>query len=44
MDETDRRLSEDSKQRSWLIGEYEHTPLITADNTLTLLKKETRIR
>jgi len=26
-----------------LIGEYEHTPVITADNTLTLLKKETGI-
>ncbi len=26
-----------------LTGEYEHSPLITADNTLTLLKKETGI-
>jgi IS4 transposase len=26
-----------------LIGEYEHSPVITADNTLTLLKKETGI-
>ncbi|WP_394743167.1 transposase [Natronococcus roseus] len=26
-----------------LTGEYEHTPLITAENTLTLLKKETGI-
>jgi hypothetical protein len=26
-----------------LTGEYEHSPVITADNTLTLLKKETRI-
>ncbi|QGX93790.1 transposase [Haloplanus rallus] len=26
-----------------LTGEYEHTPIVTADNTLTLLKKETGI-
>jgi IS4 transposase len=26
-----------------LTGEYEHSPLVTADNTLTLLKKETGI-
>ncbi len=26
-----------------LTGEYEHSPVITADNTLTLLKKETGI-
>nr|WP_311171477.1 transposase [Halobellus sp. ZY16] len=26
-----------------LIGEYEHSPIVTADNTLTLLKKETGI-
>ncbi|WP_267644074.1 transposase [Haloarchaeobius amylolyticus] len=26
-----------------LIGEYEHAPIVTADNTLTLLKKETGI-
>ena len=26
-----------------LTGEYEHAPLVTADNTLTLLKKETGI-
>jgi len=26
-----------------LTGEYEHTPMVTADNTLTLLKKETGI-
>jgi IS4 transposase len=26
-----------------LTGEYEHTPLVTADNTLTLLKKGTGI-
>jgi len=26
-----------------LRGEYEHSPIVTADNTLTLLKKETRI-
>ena len=24
-----------------LTGEYEHAPIVTADNTLTLLKKET---
>jgi hypothetical protein len=24
-----------------LTGEYEHSPIVTADNTLTLLKKET---
>ena len=24
-------------------GEYEHSPIVTADNTLTLLKKETGI-
>ena len=27
-----------------LTGEYEHAPIMTADNTLTLLKKETGIR
>jgi IS4 transposase len=26
-----------------LTGEYEHEPIVTADNTLTLLKKETGI-
>ncbi|AEM58693.1 transposase [Haloarcula hispanica N601] len=26
-----------------LTGEYEHSPMVTADNTLTLLKKETGI-
>ena len=26
-----------------LTGEYDHSPVITADNTLTLLKKETGI-
>ena len=26
-----------------LTGEYEHAPMVTADNTLTLLKKETGI-
>ena len=26
-----------------LTGEYEHAPVVTADNTLTLLKKETGI-
>jgi IS4 transposase len=26
-----------------LTGEYEHSPIVTADNTLTLLKKETGI-
>ncbi len=26
-----------------LTGEYEHSPVITSDNTLTLLKKETGI-
>jgi len=26
-----------------LTGEYEHSPVITADDTLTLLKKETGI-
>lgn len=26
-----------------LTGEYEHSPMMTADNTLTLLKKETGI-
>ena len=26
-----------------LTGEYEHSPVITADNALTLLKKETGI-
>jgi len=26
-----------------LIGEYEHSPIVTANNTLTLLKKETGI-
>jgi len=26
-----------------LAGEYEHSPIVTADNTLTLLKKETGI-
>lgn len=26
-----------------MTGEYEHTPIVTADNTLTLLKKETGI-
>jgi IS4 transposase len=26
-----------------LTGEYEHSPVITANNTLTLLKKETGI-
>jgi hypothetical protein len=26
-----------------LTDEYEHSPVITADNTLTLLKKETGI-
>jgi hypothetical protein len=29
--------------RAELTGEYEHSPVITADNTLTLLKKETGI-
>lgn len=27
-----------------LNGEYEHSPIVPADNTLTLLKKETGIR
>jgi hypothetical protein len=26
-----------------LTGEYEHSPIVTADNTLTLLKKETEV-
>jgi hypothetical protein len=26
-----------------LTGEYEHAPIVTTDNTLTLLKKETGI-
>jgi len=26
-----------------LTGEYEHSPIVTADNTLTLLKQETGI-
>jgi hypothetical protein len=26
-----------------LTGEYEHSPIVTADNTLTLVKKETGI-
>ena len=26
-----------------LTGEYEHAPIVTANNTLTMLKKETRI-
>jgi len=26
-----------------LTGEYEHSPIVTADNTLTLLKKKTGI-
>jgi IS4 transposase len=26
-----------------LTGEYEHAPIVTADNTLTLLKKETGV-
>ncbi len=26
-----------------LTGEYEHSPIVTADNTLTLLKKETGV-
>ena len=26
-----------------LTGEYEHAPIVTADNTLTMLKKETGI-
>jgi len=26
-----------------LTGEYEHAPIVSADNTLTLLKKETGI-
>jgi len=26
-----------------LIGEYKHSPIVTANNTLTLLKKETGI-
>lgn len=27
-----------------LTSEHEHSPIVTADNTLTLLKKETGIR
>ena len=30
-------------KRLSLTGEYEHAPIVTADNTLTLLKKETGI-
>jgi hypothetical protein len=26
-----------------LTGKYEHSPIVTADNTLTLVKKETGI-
>jgi hypothetical protein len=26
-----------------LKGDYEHSPIVTVDNTLTLLKKETEI-